>query len=93
MRVRFNDFILDTERRELLRVGQPVHLQPKTFQLLEILAEQRPKALSQQELYDRLWPDTFVEKTNLHNLIHQLREALDDREQSIPRRSGGIQSV
>jgi DNA-binding winged helix-turn-helix (wHTH) protein len=85
VRVRFSDFILDTDRRELLRGNEPVHLQPKTFQLLEILAEKRPRALSQQELYDQLWPDTFVDKSNLHNLIYQLREALDDRDQKIIR--------
>jgi DNA-binding winged helix-turn-helix (wHTH) protein len=85
MRVRFNDFILDSDRRELRRGNELVHLPPKTFQLLQILAEERPRAVSQQQLYDLLWPDTFVEKTNLHNLVHQLREALDDREQSIIR--------
>ena len=85
MRVRFGDFVLDMERRELLRRGEPVHLPPKTFQLLQILAEERPKAVAQQDLYDRLWPETFVEKSNLHNLIYQLREALDDGEQTIIR--------
>jgi DNA-binding winged helix-turn-helix (wHTH) protein len=85
VRVRFSDFILDTDRRELLRGGEPVHLPPKTFQLLQILAEERPKAVAQQDLYDRLWPETFVEKSNLHNLIYQLREALDDSEQTMIR--------
>lgn len=85
MRVRFSDFILDTDRHELLRRGEPVHLPPKTFQLLQILAEERPKAVAQQDLYDRLWPETFVEKSNLHNLIYQLREALDDGEQTMIR--------
>jgi FHA domain/Transcriptional regulatory protein, C terminal len=85
MRVRFSDFILDTDRRQLLRRGGAVHLPPKTFQLLQILAEERPKAVAQQDLYDRLWPETFVEKSNLHNLVYQLREALDDREQTIIR--------
>src|SRR5438552_18267799 len=83
MRVRFGDFVLDTERHELLRYGDRVHLPPKTFQLLQILAEERPKAVAQEDLYDRLWPKTFVEKSNLHNLIYQLREALDDGEQTI----------
>ncbi len=85
MRVRFGDFVLDTDRRELLRDGQAVHLPPKTFQLLQVLAEERPKAVAKQDLYDRLWPDTFVEKSNLHNLIYQLREALEDSEQTIIR--------
>jgi DNA-binding winged helix-turn-helix (wHTH) protein len=85
MRVRFNDFILDTDRRELTRSGTPVHLPPKAFQLLGILAEARPKAVSQQEIYDSLWPDTFVDRSNLHNLVYQLREALNDTEQTIIR--------
>src|SRR6266513_2519116 len=85
MRIRFGDFVLDTDRRELLRRGDAVHLPPKTFQLLQILTEERPKAVAQQDLYDHLWPDTFVEKSNLHNLIYQLREALEDSEQSIIR--------
>ena len=85
MRVQFGDFVLDTDRHELLRRGDPVHLPPKIFQLLQILAEERPRAVAQQDLYDRLWPDTFVEKSNLHNLIYQLRDALDDGEQTIIR--------
>src|SRR4051794_13850434 len=85
MRIRFGDFVLDTEQHELTRDGEPVHLPPKTFHLLQILAEARPKAVAQEELYDRLWPDTFVAKSNLHNLIYQLREALDDREQTLVR--------
>src|SRR5437763_3055704 len=53
--------------------------------LLETLIEQRPKAISQQELYDRLWPDSFVDKTSLHKVMHQLRKALDDDHQTIIR--------
>src|ERR1700694_3507067 len=83
MRVRFNDFILDSDRRELRRGNELVHLQPKALQLLEILIERHPKAVSQKELYDLLWPDTFVEKSNVHNLVYQLREALDDQDHAI----------
>ena len=90
MRATFGDFILDTDCRELSRGGQPVRLQPKAFQLLQILFESRPKAVSQQELYDRLWPDTFVEKSNLHNLIYQVRAALDDEDQTIIRTAYGF---
>lgn len=85
MRVRFGGFTLDTDRHELRRGTEPVHLTPKAFQLLEILVECRPKAMAQQELYDRLWPDTVVDKSNVHNLVYQLREALADREQQMIR--------
>lgn len=90
MRATFGDFILDTDRRELSRGGDPVPIPPKAFQLLQILFQSRPKAVSQQELYDRLWPDTFVEKSNLHNLIYQLRAALGDRDQTIIRTAYGF---
>jgi DNA-binding winged helix-turn-helix (wHTH) protein len=90
MRVRFNDFLFDGDRRQLLRAGESVHLPPKIFRLLQILVEARPQAISQEELYDRLWPDTVVEKSNLHNLVYQLREALEDREQTIIRTVHGF---
>jgi len=85
MRVRFGDFILDADRRQLLRGSELVQLPPKALQLLEMLIERNPKAVSQKELYDLLWPDTFVEKSNLHNLVYQLREALDDQDHAIIR--------
>jgi DNA-binding winged helix-turn-helix (wHTH) protein len=83
MRVRFGDFVLDADRRQLLRGSELVHLPPKALQLLEMLIERHPKAVSQKELYDLLWPDTFVEKSNLNNLVYQLREALDDQDHAI----------
>lgn len=85
MRVRFHDLLLDTERRELSRGSARVPLRPKAMQLLETLVEQRPRAMSQEELYDRLWPDTFVDKTSLHKVMYQLRQALGDDEQTIIR--------
>src|SRR4030095_10064899 len=35
-------------------------------------------ALSKQELYERLWPETFVSEVNLATLIAEIREALGD---------------
>jgi DNA-binding winged helix-turn-helix (wHTH) protein len=89
MRVRFSDFLLDTDRRALSRGGASVALRPKALQLLEILVEQRPKAVSQEELYDRLWPDTFVDKRSLHKVMYELREALGDLRIRLLLRGGG----
>lgn len=85
MRVRFSQFVFDTDRHELWRGSEPVRLTPKAFRLLQILVESRPKALAQKELYELLWPDTFVDRSNIHNLVYQLREALDDGGQQIIR--------
>ncbi len=78
MRWTFGDFALDLDARELMRAGAPVSLSPKAFQLLGILVETCPRALSKTELQDRLWPGTFVVEKNLTNLVAEIREALGD---------------
>jgi DNA-binding winged helix-turn-helix (wHTH) protein len=77
-RVCFGDFVLDPETHELCRGGDPIPLSPKAYQLLEILVESRPKALSKITLQERLWPDTFVVEKNLVNLIAEIRHSLGD---------------
>jgi non-specific serine/threonine protein kinase len=78
MRRTFGDFVLDLSARELVRAGVPVPLSPKALQLLAILLESEPRALSKTELQDRLWPGTFVVEKNLTNLVSEIREALGD---------------
>jgi non-specific serine/threonine protein kinase len=64
--------------RELLREGTPVPLSPKAFQLLGLLVQSHPTAVSKAELQDRLWPATFVVEKNLTNLVSEIRDALGD---------------
>jgi len=75
---RFDDFTLDTGTRELLSHGAEVHLSPKAFDLLALLVANRARAVSKDELQQRLWPSTFVEETNLATLIAEIRRALRD---------------
>jgi DNA-binding winged helix-turn-helix (wHTH) protein len=78
VRIRFGEFAFDVETRQLTRAGEPVHLTPKAFQLLQILLEKRPAAVSKEELIEMLWPDVLVEEANLKNLIAEIRTALGD---------------
>lgn len=78
MRARFAEYLLDGGSRELRRQGEAVHLSPKAFQLLELLLERRPRAVSKEEVHARLWPATFVHEANLPNLVRELRAALRD---------------
>src|SRR4030095_2861282 len=78
MRVVFGDSVFDSDTRELLRSGNRVTLSPKAFQLLEVLIENRPRALSKSVLHDRLWANTFVVEANLSNLVGEIRHALDE---------------
>jgi DNA-binding winged helix-turn-helix (wHTH) protein len=79
MRVVFGDCTFDSDTRELLRGGAPVHVSPKAFRLLELLLENRPRALSKQELQEKLWPETFVSEANLASLAAEARAAIGDR--------------
>jgi DNA-binding winged helix-turn-helix (wHTH) protein len=79
MRFTFAQFELDVDRRALLENGSPLHLSPKAFALLGILVDSCPRALSKEELTDKLWPDTFVEESNLAGLIAELRSSLGDQ--------------
>lgn len=78
VQIRFGDCSLDPETRELRRSGKSVHVSPKAFQLLEILVERRPKAVSKEELHKLLWPKTFVADTTLTGLVAELRSAIGD---------------
>lgn len=74
----FEGHRLDVRTRQLFRGTTEVHLSPKAFDLLQILVENHARALSKQELHDRLWPDTFVTEANLASLVAELRRALGD---------------
>jgi len=78
VRARFGPYILDADRRQVLREGIPVHLTPKAYLLLAALVEASPRALSKDELQQRLWPATFVDEANLSVLVSELRAALND---------------
>ena len=85
MRVRFGAYVFDSEGRELSRDGVPISLSPKAFALLELLIEAAPSALSKEAIYERLWPDTFVEAGNLHNLVSEIRSAFTGEDRSMIR--------
>jgi len=90
MRFRFAEFVFDSGLHRLSRDGQPVEFSPKAYALIEILLQARPAAVSKEVLYDRLWPKTFVEPGNLHNLVSEIRSALGDDSRSMIRTVHGF---
>jgi len=74
----FGPFLIHTRERVLLKDGQPVALTPKAFDLLAALLEQPGRLTSKEELLQKLWPDTFVEESNLAYHVFALRKALGD---------------
>jgi DNA-binding winged helix-turn-helix (wHTH) protein len=78
MRLTFGTFVLDLDQRRLFNAGTEVRLQPKAFELLRLLVEARPKALSKDAILEAVWPGTFVGENSLATVVRDLRGALDD---------------
>jgi serine/threonine-protein kinase len=89
----FGRFRIDTADRLLMRGGAAVPLKPKVVDTLVLLIEGRGRVLRKEEMMRALWPDTFVEESNLTQNIYTLRKVLgqDSREglryiETIPKR-------
>ena len=78
MPLRFGPFTLDLDQRRLLSSGRDIPLTPKAFELLRLLIEQRPRAISKDDIIQTVWKDTFVTENNVATTIRDLREALAD---------------
>ena len=74
----FGPFRIDRDRRQLLRENQPVVLQRKTFDILFVLVEKSGTVVSKDDLLKAVWPDSFVEESNLTQHIFVLRKTLGD---------------
>src|SRR3989441_10912976 len=74
----FGSFRLDPSEHLLICHGDAVPLAPKAFETLLLLVESSGHVLQKNELMDALWPDSFVEESNLTQNIFLLRKALGD---------------
>ena len=78
MQVDFGEWRLDADARQLFRRNEAVHVSPKAFELLRLLVERRPRALSKAELHGAIWPGTFVSDASLAQLVSEIRAAIGD---------------
>jgi TolB-like protein/DNA-binding winged helix-turn-helix (wHTH) protein len=72
----FGEFRLDAHKRTLQRGQDLVALTPKAFDTLIALVESRGQTVSTGELMKAVWPDSFVEESNLTQAVYLLRKAL-----------------
>jgi eukaryotic-like serine/threonine-protein kinase len=78
----FGPFRVDPEKQVLLRGDEPIAVTPKAFQVLLVLVRRSNQTVSKDELMNAVWPDTFVEETNLTRNIFDLRKALGEDAQN-----------
>ncbi len=75
---RFGEFVVDPGAALLLRDGEPVHLEPKVFEVLVFLIEHRNRIVGKEELVEQIWQGAFVTDNALTKAIARLRRALGD---------------
>ena len=74
----FAPYRLEPATRRLLRGDVPVALTPKAFDTLLALIERRDRVVEKGELMKLVWPDSFVEESNLSQTIFVLRKTLGE---------------
>jgi len=74
----FGPFRIDMERYLLLRDDQSIALSPKVFETLLFLVQHTGQSIKKDEIINSIWPDTFVEESNLAQNIFLLRKALGE---------------
>jgi len=76
---RFDEFELDPSSRTFSRNGAQIPLYPKAFEILVYLATNPGRVVTKEEIFQAVWPESFVEEGNLARQVSSLRRALGDR--------------
>ena len=79
---RFDDVSVEAGEFRVFKNGEPITLEPKAFQVLIFLIENRGRLVTKDELLDAVWKDSFVTPNVLTRIVAQLRRALDDASQN-----------
>jgi TolB-like protein/DNA-binding winged helix-turn-helix (wHTH) protein/Tfp pilus assembly protein PilF len=74
----FGEFCLDTQNRMLRKGEEPISLTPKAFEVLLLLIQHASRVVTKDELMQTVWPDSFVEESNLTQTVFMLRKALGE---------------
>lgn len=79
---RFGDCELRQQTRELFRDGEIVALEPRAFDLLELLLVNRARVVSKDEIHDTIWSGTYVSEASLSRCVMKARRAIGDDAES-----------
>src|SRR5215204_1030892 len=74
----FDDVRVEPAAFRVWKAGAAVPLEPKAFEVLLFLIQNRGRVVQKRELLDAVWRDTFVGENALTREIAQLRKALGE---------------
>jgi TolB-like protein/DNA-binding winged helix-turn-helix (wHTH) protein/Flp pilus assembly protein TadD len=75
----FQSFRLDTANQCLWRGQERVPIAPKAFDVLRYLVENPGRLVTQDEVLEKLWPETYVNPEVFRKYILDIRKILGDR--------------
>jgi TolB-like protein/Flp pilus assembly protein TadD len=75
---RFNNREVVIRLRQVRADGAPIDAQPKTFDLLVYLIENRDRVVDRDELLERLWPGAIVTDSALTQIVRKARSVAGD---------------
>jgi len=78
LRYLFEDFVLDTDRRELRRGADVVPTAPPVFDLLDYLIRHRERVVSKDDLISAVWNGRIVSDAALTTRLNAARAAIGD---------------
>ena len=78
MRYSFEDYVFDTDRRELWRGATALPVEPQVFDLLAYLIENRERVVSKDDLLAGVWGGRIVSESTLSSSINAARTAIGD---------------
>lgn len=70
--------LIDVQRCQIIDRDKTFSVEPRSMDVLAYLAKHSGKVISQQELFDALWPDTVFSPGAIQRCIAQLRKAMGD---------------
>ena len=75
----FHSFRLDSANQCLWRGDERAQITPKAFDVLRYMVENAGRLVTQDELLEALWPETYVNQEVLRKYILEIRKVLGDR--------------
>ena len=74
----FDNYVLDTDQRELRRDHDTIALQPQVFDLLEYLIRKRDRVVTKDDLIAAIWGGRIISESALTTRINAVRTAIGD---------------
>jgi two-component system KDP operon response regulator KdpE len=72
------DLVIDLGRRTVTRLGEPVHLTPKEWAILDVLVRAEGRVVAQADLLRAVWGPAYGTESNyLRTFLRTLRKKLE----------------